>query len=89
MEKKVYKNIRLFPKNCLCFFPLGAIDTENSIIDIEKCFGCGVCAESCPSGAISMVPVEMPAQQLNQQTFLTQLAFSQQQKLRKRPFLRA
>ena len=48
---------------CLYVCPTGATDTENSIIDVEKCIGCGDCAEACPSGAISMVPVEYPPQQ--------------------------
>ena len=43
--------------------PVGATDTENSIIDVEKCTGCGVCARACPSGAITMMPVELPPQQ--------------------------
>ncbi|MEG1426138.1 MAG: 4Fe-4S binding protein, partial [Oscillospiraceae bacterium] len=59
------RNIRLCTKDCLCLYvcPTGATDTENSIIDVEKCLGCGMCANACPSGAISMVPSELPPQQ--------------------------
>ena len=48
---------------CLYVCPTGATDTENSIIDPEKCIGCGACADACPSSAISMVPRVLPAQQ--------------------------
>lgn len=65
MKQIAVRNLRLCTKDCLCLYvcPTGATDTENSIIDVNKCIGCGVCAGACPSGAISMVPVEYPPQQ--------------------------
>ena len=70
MKRLAVRNLRLCTKDCLCLYvcPTGATDTENSIIDVNKCTGCGVCAGACPSGAISMVPVEYPSQQKKAET---------------------
>lgn len=60
------RNIRLCTKDCMCLYvcPTGATNTENSIIDISKCIkGCRKCVDSCPSGAISLLPDEYPPQQ--------------------------
>jgi Fe-S-cluster-containing hydrogenase component 2 len=61
-----FRNIRLCDKDCMCLYvcPTGATNTENSIIDVTKCIpGCMVCINACPSGAISMVPIDYPPQQ--------------------------
>ena len=64
-EKYAVRNVGLCSKDCLCLYvcPTGASDTENSVIDSEKCIGCGACADACPSRAISMVPRKYPPQQ--------------------------
>ena len=74
-EKYAVRNVRLCTKDCLCLYvcPTGATDTENSIIDVSKCIGCGDCADACPSGAISMVPVEYPTQQSKTETVMNAL----------------
>lgn len=65
IEKYAVRNLRLCTKECLCLYvcPTGATDTENSIIDVTKCIGCGACAEVCPSAAITMMPKKLPPQQ--------------------------
>ena len=64
-DRYAVRNIRFCEKDCLCLYvcPTGASDTENSVIDTEKCIGCGACAEACPAKAISLVPREYPPQQ--------------------------
>ncbi len=77
MKKTNYavRNLRLCTKDCLCLYvcPTGATDTENSIIDTDKCIGCGECANACPSKAISMMPVEMPLPQEKTDAVVTAL----------------
>ena len=65
MKEIAVRNLRLCTKDCLCLYvcPVGATDTENSIIDVEKCLGRCVGARPCPGGAISMVPSDYPPQQ--------------------------
>ena len=49
-DKYAVRNLRLCTKDCLCLYvcPTGATDTEDSIIDPNKCIGCGVCETRCP-----------------------------------------
>ncbi|MCR5626694.1 MAG: 4Fe-4S binding protein, partial [Lachnospiraceae bacterium] len=53
MSDVAVRNLRLCTKDCLCLYvcPVGATDTENSVIDVDKCIGCGACAAACPSKA--------------------------------------
>ena len=38
-RKYAVRNLRLCTKDCICLFvcPYGATDTENSVIDVDKC----------------------------------------------------
>lgn len=69
------RNIRLCTKDCLCLYvcPTGASDTETGQIDWEKCIGCGLCANACPSHAISMVPEKYPPQQVKHKEVMESL----------------
>lgn len=75
MKKFAVRNLRLCTKECLCLYvcPTGAADTENSIIDIEKCTGCGRCAEACVSKAITLIPEEYPAPQKHDEDVLSMM----------------
>ena len=83
-EKYAVRNLRLCTKDCLCLYvcPTGATDTEDSIIDVTKCIGCGDCAEACPSSAISMVPKQMPPQQAKEDRVVEALRWLIQSKAR-------
>ena len=72
MKTAAVRNLRLCTKDCICLYvcPTGATDTEDSIIDVNKCTGCGICAGACPSSAISMVPLEYPVQQVHTERVL-------------------
>lgn len=74
-EKYAVRNLSLCTKDCLCLYvcPTGATDTENSVIDVKKCLGCGACAEACPSHAISMMPKQLPPQQEKDEKVLEML----------------
>ena len=74
-ERVAVRNLRLCTKECICLYvcPTGASDTENSIIDTEKCIGCGRCAEACGSGAISLVPLQYPKQQTHSEEVINEM----------------
>ena len=56
--KTAVRNVRLCEKDCLCLYvcPTGASDTENSVIDVDKCIGCGACQYACPAKEKAMGP---------------------------------
>ena len=63
MKRIAVRNLRLCTKDCLCLYvcPTGATDTENSIIDTDKCTGCGKCEEVCPVHAIAILRAQEKA----------------------------
>lgn len=83
MKLRAKRNIRLCTKDCLCLYvcPTGASDTEDGQVDASKCIGCGMCAQACPSHAISMVPYDYPPQQTKDTNVLKELSSLIQSKL--------
>lgn len=84
MKLFAVRNLRLCTKDCLCLYvcPTGASDTEDSIIDVKTCIGCGTCAAACPGGAISMVPYDYPPQQKKARAVLDHAAVLTESKAR-------
>ena len=74
-KSHAYRNLDLCSKDCLCLFvcPTGASDTETGQIDFEKCIGCGACAAACPAHAITMIPNQMPPQQMKEKVVVQSL----------------
>ena len=74
-DRYAVRNIRFCEKDCLCLYvcPTGASDTENSVIDVEKCIGCGACTEACPAKAISLVSRQYPPQQAKDESVVAAL----------------
>ena len=79
-----YRNTKLCTKDCLCLFvcPTGATNNETGQIDFSKCIGCGVCALSCPSRAITMIPNEMPKIQPKDKNVVDQLFINTNNKIK-------
>ena len=65
MKYVAVRNIRLCTKDCLCLYvcPVGATDTEDSIIDVKNVLDVVIVPKHGPSGAISLVPLTYPPQQ--------------------------
>ena len=67
-DRIAVRNVRKCEKDCLCLYvcPTGASDTENSVIDAEKCIGCGACENLCPARPISAITVNGRHNHLNE-----------------------
>lgn len=74
-ERHAYRDLKICTKDCLCLFvcPTGATDNETGQIDFDKCIGCGACAASCPSKAISMLPRFYPKQKVKDKRVISEL----------------
>ncbi len=58
MIRYAVRNNNLCSKDCLCVYvcPTGASNTENNVIDVKKCIGCGRCVDACSAKAIALIP---------------------------------
>lgn len=74
-ERHAYRDLKICTKDCLCLFvcPTGATDNETGQIDFDKCIGCGACAATCPSKAISMLPRVYPKQKVKDKRVISEL----------------
>ena len=74
-ERYAYRDLKICTKDCLCLFvcPTGATDNETGQIDFSKCIGCGNCAASCPSHAITMLPRVYPKQKVKDERVIKEL----------------
>ena len=74
-ERYAYRDLKVCTKDCLCLFvcPTGATDNETGQIDFDKCIGCGACAASCPSRAITMLPRVYPKQKVKDERVIKEL----------------
>ena len=74
-ERYAYRDLKICTKDCLCLFvcPTGATDNETGQIDFDKCIGCGACAASCPSRAITMLPRVYPKQKVKDERVIKEL----------------
>ena len=74
-ERHAYRDLKICTKDCVCLFvcPTGATDNETGQIDFDKCIGCGACAATCPSKAISMLPRVYPKQKVKDKRVISEL----------------
>lgn len=74
-ERYAHRDLKICTKDCLCLFvcPTGATDNETGQIDFDKCIGCGACAASCPSRAITMLPRVYPKQKVKDERVIKEL----------------
>lgn len=74
-ERYAYRDLKICTKDCLCLFvcPTRATDNETGQIDFDKCIGCGACAASCPSRAITMLPRVYPKQKVKDERVIKEL----------------
>ena len=74
-ERYAYRDLKICTKDCLCLFvcPTRATDNATGQIDFDKCIGCGACAASCPSRAITMLPRVYPKQKVKDERVIKEL----------------
>ena len=79
------RNLRLCTKDCLCLYvcPTGASDTEDSIIDVKTCIGCGhLCSGLSPAALSRWCLMDYPPQQKKARAVLDHAAVLAESKAR-------